>query len=136
MTYGVSRTQRRNVGCDMPNRSAAARELISPLFQRRYTSANAGGTSSRGRPNVCPRAPRGGNALGLPLADEGTLRFCHIAEKLQNDIRRQRSGEIALLPRIEQRHIQHHDADAPLVCENSPLLQKFRGSSALTGQWI
>ena len=72
-----------------------------------------------------PARPCGGNALGLPLADEDTLRFCHIAEKLQNDIRRQRSGEIALLPRIEQRHIQHHDTHAPLVCENSPLLQNF-----------
>ena len=98
MTYGVSRTQRRNE-CGRNFQPRAAERL--------------------------PARPCGGNALGLPLADEGTLRFCHIAEKLQNDIRRQRSGEIALLPRIEQRHIQHHDADAPLVCENSPLLQNF-----------
>ena len=64
-----------------------------------------------------------GNAFRLSLSDEFSLCLSHIAQKLQYDVRDQRSGQIPALPRIQQRHVQNDDLGFFLFCENSPLLQ-------------
>ena len=65
------------------------------------------------------------DALGLPLADELPFRLGHIAEKLQDDVRDQRSGQILILPRVQQRHIQHHNGGAFFLGNDAPLFQDF-----------
>ena len=43
-------------------------------------------------------------------------------KELKHDIRNQRAGQVASLPRIQQRHIQNNDRRFFLLCDNSPLL--------------
>ena len=55
--------------------------------------------------------------------DEFTLRLRHIAQKLEHDIRDQRTGQVAAPARVKQRHIQHDDGRSFLFCDDAPLLQ-------------
>ena len=50
-------------------------------------------------PRFCSR-----NALCLPLADKFAFRLRDIAQKLQYNVRNQRSCQIAALPGVQQRH--------------------------------
>ena len=63
--------------------------------------------------------------LRLPLADELTFCLRDIAQKLQNNVRDQRSCQITVLPGIQQRHIQHKDGRALFPRNDPPLLQYF-----------
>lgn len=64
-----------------------------------------GGTLHRASPE--PYAPRFGcgNFLRLSLAVELPFRLRHIGQKLKHDIRNQGSGQVAVLPCIQQRHV-------------------------------
>ena len=59
----------------------------------------------------------------LPLPYELPLRLRNIRQKLQNDVRDQRSGQVAASPRIQQRHVQHDDGDRFFLRQQPPLLQ-------------
>ena len=65
------------------------------------------------------------NALCLPLPDEFALRLRNIRKKLQNNVCNQCARQIPILPRVQQRHIQHHDGRALFLCNDAPLLQNF-----------
>ena len=66
-----------------------------------------------------------GDALGLSLTDELALRLGHIAQKLQHDIRDQRSRKIPALASVQQRHIQYNNGCLLLFRDDPPLLQNF-----------
>ena len=67
----------------------------------------------------------GRDAFRLPLMDKLPLGLRHIREQLQNDVRDQRSNQIASLPRIQKRHIEHHNIHLLLFCQQAPLLQNI-----------
>ena len=52
-------------------------------------------------PRFCSR-----NALCLPLADKFAFRLRDVAQKLQYNVRNQRSCQIAALPGVQQRPTQ------------------------------
>ena len=78
-----------------------------------------------GSPEFYAPCLRRGNALRLPLTDEFTFCLRHIAQKLEHDVRDQRTGQVAAPARVKQRHIQHDDGRALLLCNDVPLLQNL-----------
>ena len=66
-----------------------------------------------------------GNALHLPLADIFTLCLRDIAEKLENDVGNERSGQVPALPGVQQGHVQHHNGGFTLFGDKRPLVQNF-----------
>lgn len=65
------------------------------------------------------------DALRLPLVDEFALCLRYIAQKLEHDVRDQRTGQVAAPARVEQRHIQHDDSRTLLLGDDAPLLQNL-----------
>ena len=63
--------------------------------------------------------------FGLPLPDKFTLCLCHVAEQLQYDVGDQDAGEVAVLPRIQKRHVQDDDRGLFFFRQYSPLFQYF-----------
>ena len=63
--------------------------------------------------------------LCLPLADELTLRLRDVAEQLQYNVRDQLPGQVAVLPRVQQRHIQNDDRGPLRLRDDAPLLENF-----------
>ena len=70
---------------------------------------------------AAPR-PRGGDALCLPLPYEFALGFRDVAKQLQHDVRDQNAGEVAVLPRVQKRHVQNDDGRPLLFRQYPPLV--------------
>ena len=65
------------------------------------------------------------NSFCLPLTDKFTFRLRDVAQKLQYNVRNQRPRQIAALPGVQQRHIQHKNGRAFFSRNEPPLLQYF-----------
>lgn len=76
-------------------------------------------------PETHPTRFRRCYALRLPLSYVQPLVLRNEAQHLQNDVAEKRSHQILAAPRIQQRHIQHHDVYAFLLCQHAPLLQNL-----------
>ena len=61
--------------------------------------------------------------IRLALSDEFPLCFRHISEQLQHDICNQNTGQIMILPGIQQGHIHHNDIRFLFPCDDTPLIQ-------------
>ena len=55
--------------------------------------------------------------------DKFPLCLSHIAQKLEHNVRDQRTGQVPALPGVQQGHIQHDDGRSLGLCDEAPLLQ-------------
>ena len=65
------------------------------------------------------------DSLRLTLFDELALGLGDVAQKLSYDVGDQRTGQVASLPRVQQRHIQHDNVRLLLLCDDPPLVKDF-----------
>ena len=64
-------------------------------------------------------------ALPLALADEMSFGFRHVGEKLQEDVRDESTGQIAVLVGIEERHIQNYNGYLLFLGQQPLLIEYF-----------
>ena len=61
----------------------------------------------------------------LTLFDQFPFRLCYIGQQLQNNIGNQRSCQVTLLFRVQQRHIQNYERRPFVFCDEPPLFYDF-----------
>ena len=105
--------------CTLAGRQAA----FLPCFAKDFID---GGTLHRTLAK--PHAVRLGcsDPFCLSLTVKLLLRLRYIGQKLKHDIRNQGSGQVSVLPCIQQWHVQNNDRHLLFLRDDAPLLQDFR----------